>query len=226
MKGGITRRGAGALAVLCLLLAPRGVAADAEADAKVVQVMAKVQRFYDGVKSYRARFSQVFIMRAQDDQQVRSGTVSFATGSRMSFRYDAPHEGRVVSDGKHIRVYIKADKTMYESKLEKSPYSAVLTFLEGKGRLMRDFELRLLDPKRQRVDAGWIIEATPRQATPAYAKVLLYVDEESGRVDRVLILDAQGNSNRFILEQPEVNRKLPAGEFRFSPPRGTKIVKP
>ncbi len=222
----LTRRSVAALALIGLWLAPAGAAADAQADAKVVEVMAKVQRFYDRVKSYRARFSQVFLLRAQDEKQVRSGTVSLATGKRMSFRYDAPHEGRVVSDGKHIRVYIKADKTMYESKLEQSPYSAVFTFLEGKGRLMRDFDLRLIDPQRKRSADGWIVEATPREATPAYAKVVLYVDDETGRVDRILVLDAQGNSNRFVLDGAEVNGKLPAGEFRFTPPRGTKIVKP
>jgi outer membrane lipoprotein carrier protein len=115
---------------------------------------------------------------------------------------------------------------MYVSKLERSPYSAVLTLLEGNGRLMRAFELRLVDPKRAHIKTGRVLEAVPREATPAYEKLLLYVDDDTGRVDRILILDAQGNSNRFELEGAVINGKIPSREFRFSPPAGTKVIKP
>jgi outer membrane lipoprotein carrier protein len=56
--------------------------------------------------------------------------------------------------------------------------------------------------------------------------VLLYVDSATAQVRRVLILDVQGNRNRFDFENPLVNTPVPAGEFTFSPPTGTQIVKP
>jgi outer membrane lipoprotein carrier protein len=45
-------------------------------------------------------------------------------------------------------------------------------------------------------------------------------------VRRVLLLDAQGNKNRFDFKTPEVNKKAPAGEFDFKPPPGTQVIKP
>ena len=74
--------------------------------------------------------------------------------------------------------------------------------------------------------AGWVLEGRPTQATPAYEKVLLYVDAAASQVRRVLILDAQGNRNRFDFDKPLVNTPVPASEFSFAPPAGTQIVKP
>jgi outer membrane lipoprotein carrier protein len=42
----------------------------------------------------------------------------------------------------------------------------------------------------------------------------------------VLILDAQGNRNRFDFNSPLVNTLIPNSEFTFSPPEGTQIVRP
>ena len=46
------------------------------------------------------------------------------------------------------------------------------------------------------------------------------------QVLRVLILDGQGNRNRFDFSKPQVNLALPPGQFQFTPPPGTTIVKP
>ena len=42
-----------------------------------------------------------------------------------------------------------------------------------------------------------MLEGVPKEATPAYQKILLYVDANTYQVRRVLLLDAQGNRNRF-----------------------------
>jgi len=71
-----------------------------------------------------------------------------------------------------------------------------------------------------------VLEGTPKDATPAYRKVLLYVDAATAQVRRVLIVDAQGNRNRFDFEAPVVNTKVEPSEFVLVPPPGTQIVKP
>jgi outer membrane lipoprotein carrier protein len=66
----------------------------------------------------------------------------------------------------------------------------------------------------------------PRDPSPAYQRVLFYVDAATSQVRRVLVLDAQGNRNRFDFDEPVVNEAIPASEFRFVPPPGTALVKP
>ena len=46
----------------------------------------------------------------------------------------------------------------------------------GKGQLTKDFTLRMLDAEKMEFEGGYVLEGTPKDATPAYQKMLLYVD--------------------------------------------------
>jgi len=144
----------------------------------------------------------------------------------MNWVYDAPNGNRVVSDGKTIRVYEKENEQMFETPVKNSQYPAALAFLMGTGKLQQDFSLKLLDAAQMKFEGGYVLEGTPKEATPAYQKVLLYVDAQTNQVRRVLILDAQGNRNRFDFSAPVVNQAVPKTEFEFTAPAGTKVIKP
>ena len=73
---------------------------------------------------------------------------------------------------------------------------------------------------------GYILLGTPKVATPSYQKVLFYVDKATSQVRRVLIVDGQGNLNKFTFESPHVNDAIEPGTFTFTPPPGTNIVRP
>jgi outer membrane lipoprotein carrier protein len=73
---------------------------------------------------------------------------------------------------------------------------------------------------------GYVLVGDPVQPTPAYTKVLFFVDAATWQVRRVLILDGQGNRNRFDFTSPVINQPVPPTQFVFTPPPGTTIVKP
>jgi outer membrane lipoprotein carrier protein len=189
-------------------------------------IAAKVQRFYDSTKTFRATFKQTYSIKVQNVTKVSTGKVVFEKPGKMSWQYDAPNGNRVVSDGNTIKVYEQENQQMYEMAVGKSQYPAALAFLMGKGSLTRDFTLRLLDPAQMKFEGGYVLEGTPKDATPAYQKMLLYVDAQTNQVRRALVLDAQGNRNRFDFEAPAVNEPVAKGEFDFVPPPGTKVIKP
>ncbi|HZO11672.1 MAG TPA: outer membrane lipoprotein carrier protein LolA [Polyangiaceae bacterium] len=184
----------------------------------------RVQRVYDDTKTYQAKFRQTYVIKVQNVRKVSSGRVAFAKPGKLSFRYDEGN--RVVSDGKTVKVYERGNQQMYENEVARSQYPAALAFLIGEGRLSRDFKLRLLDAKRMKVKNAFVLEGVPRDASPAYEKILFYIDAATAQVRRVLVLDAQGNRNRFDFSQPVLNKPVTGGEFRFTPPRGTTVVKP
>jgi outer membrane lipoprotein carrier protein len=41
-----------------------------------------------------------------------------------------------------------------------------------------------------------------------------------------MLIDAQGNRNRFDFIKPVVNEKTAPKEFDFKPPPGTKVIRP
>lgn len=189
-------------------------------------VAARVQKFYDGTKTFRASFKQVYFIKVQNKKKTSSGKVVFEKPGKMSFTYDSPNGNRVVSDGKVIKVYEKEAEQMYETPVKKSQYPAALAFLMGEGKLAKDFTLKLLDSSTMKFEGGYVLQCVPKEASPAYQKMLLYVDGETAQVRRVLILDAQGNKNRFDFSSPVLNKPVDKSEFEFTPPKGTKIIKP
>lgn len=195
---------------------------DQEPDA--AEIGRRVQAFYDRTKSFRAGFDQRYLIKATGVEKKSSGEVIFEKPGKMSWRYTT-NGNRVVSDGKIIRVYERNARRMFESEMGKSPYPAALSFLVGDGKLNTAFSLKKLDAKQLKFEGGWVLEATPKDATPAYKTMILYVDSSTAQVRRVLLLDAQGNRNRFDFAKPSVNAKVQTGEFTFAPPDGTQVVR-
>ncbi len=206
-----------------ILLFPGNVAA---AGPTAEEIGSRVQQFYDSTKTFKANFTQTYTIKVQNVKKVSTGKVVFEKPGKMSWTYDAPNGNRVVSDGTTIKVYEKENEQMYESSVKGSQYPAALSFLMGQGKLTKDFSLRLLDAAQMKFEGGYVLEGTPKEATPAYQKILLYVDAQTNQVRRALILDAQGNKNRFDFTNPTVNQPVTKGEFEFTPPQGTRIIKP
>jgi outer membrane lipoprotein carrier protein len=185
----------------------------------------RVQAFYDKTKTSKATFKQVYTAKAYNKTKEATGSVIFQKPGKMSWRY-TNNGNRIVSDGKLIKVYEKENKQMYEQPLEKSQYPAALAFLVGSGSLRQSFKLTQLDSKQMSFEGGYVLQGEPREATPAYQRMILYVDGATYQVRRVLLIDAQGNKNRFDFSGTQVNLPPPNGEFVFSPPAGTQVVRP
>jgi outer membrane lipoprotein carrier protein len=200
---------------------PAPAAAPSAAD----RIADRVQAFYDKTKTFKAAFKQVYTAKAYNKTKEANGSVIFQKPGKMSWRYDN-NGNRIVSDGKVIKVYEKENKQMYEQPMEKSQYPAALAFLVGQGNLKQSFKLSQLDAKQMNFEGGYVLQGEPREATPAYQRMILYVDGATYQVRRVLLIDAQGNKNRFDFSGTQVNLPPPNGEFVFSPPAGTQVVRP
>ena len=189
------------------------------------QIADRIQTFYEKTRTFKAAFKQVYTAKAYAKTKEGVGTVILEKPGKMSWRY-TNNGNRIVSDGKLIRVYEKENQQMYEQPLDKSPYPAALAFLVGTGSLKQSFKLSKIDPATANFEGGLVLVGEPREATPAYQKMVLFVDAATFQVRRVLLVDAQGNKNRFDFTSTEVNKAPPPGEFSFTPPKGTQVVRP
>ncbi len=148
------------------------------------EIAARVQQFYDATKTFKANFEQTYTIKVQNVKKVSTGKVTFEKPGKMNWIYDAPNGNRVMSDGNTIKVYEKENEQMFETPVKNSQYPAALSFLMGQGKLTKDFALRLLDPAQMKFEGGYVIEGTPKDATPAYQKLLLYIDAQTNQVRR------------------------------------------
>lgn len=198
----------------------------AASSASVDQAVAAVQTFYDKAQTFKSAFQQKFWVKAYNQEKSSHGQVTFSKPGKMDWVYDEPRDNRVVSDGKNIRIYDAANKQMYEQPIAKSQYPVALSFLTGTGRLADGFDFEVVSGQELKFSGGYVLVGTPKQPTPAYAKVLFYVDSATSQVRRVMIIDGQGNRNRFDFVDPRINEPVPSAQFTFTPPPGTSVVHP
>ena len=192
----------------------------------VEQAISGGQAFYDRSQTFKSDFQQKFWVKAYNQEKSSRGHVTFVKPGKMDWAYDDPLDNRVVSDGKTIRIYEAANKQMYEQPVAKSQYPAALSFLTGTGKLADAFDFEFVAGQEMRFSGGYVLVGTPKQPTPAYAKVLFYVDAATSQVRRVMIIDGQGNRNRFDFVDPKVNEPVAPSQFTFTPPPGTSVVRP
>lgn len=189
------------------------------------QLADQMQKFYDQTRTFQASFKQRYWVEAYRKTKDSNGLVTFAKPGQMSWRYKN-NGNRVVSDGKTIKIYEADNKQMYLQPVANSQYPAALSFLVGGGSLKNTFMLKMLDAKAMGFEGGHVMMGVPKSPTPAYQKVFFYVDAKTYQVRRVLMLDAQRNRNRFDFVTPVVNKAIDKSEFSFTPPAGTRIIKP
>jgi outer membrane lipoprotein carrier protein len=192
----------------------------------VTQAVTQVQAFYDKSSTFKSDFQQKFWVKAYNQEKSSRGHVTFAKPGKMDWVYDDPKDNRVVSDGTVIKVYEAANKQEFEQPIDKSQYPAALSFLTGTGKLTDSFDFELVSGDEMKFPGGYVLVGTPKQATPAYSKVLFYVDTATSQVRRVMVIDGQGNRNRFDFVNAKVNEPVTPGQFTFSPPPGTSVVRP
>ena len=189
-------------------------------------VLTKVQNFYDKTTSFSSDFTQEFFVKSHNVKKQSKGRVTFAKPGKMHWEYSEPKDNRVVSDGAVLKVYEAANKQMFEQNVDKSQYPAALSFLVGGGKLSDTFNFELYDGSAMNFTGGQVLVGTPKTPSPAYQKVLFYIDGPTSQVRRVLIVDGQGNRNRFDFDNPKVNETIASDRFKFVPPPGTQVVRP
>lgn len=194
--------------------------------AQTAVMVDKVQAFYDKTTSFQSAFTQEYFVKSHNLRKESKGDVIFEKPGKMDWQYANPAGNRVVSNGQLLKVYEAANKQMFEQPVNASQYPAALSFLVGGGKLANIFDFQLYPGASMNFPGGDVLVGTPKQATPAYTKVLFYVDSASSQVRRVLIVDGQGNRNRFDFENPKVNVQVPPNQFNFTPPPGTQIIRP
>jgi outer membrane lipoprotein carrier protein len=204
---------------------PAPASADGLPDLSADVIAERVQGFYDGAKTFQAQFSQRYTIFAYNKKKESQGKVAFVKPGKMSWRYTS-NGNRVVSDGRLLKVYEADNKQVYEQEVGKSAYPAALSFLLGEGKLTASFAIKKLSAETVEFKGGYVLLAIPREPTPAYQKMLLYVDGKTFQVRRVLLIDAQKNKNVFDFSEPVVNLPVPPSEFQFTAPPGTQVIKP
>ena len=197
--------------------------AEGSADA----IAQKVDAVFAPKKDFTAKFKQKLEQKVSGTKKESTGVAFIERPNKASFKYDAPNKNRMVSDGKTFKAYVAEDSQMFESPVGTNSMAGGLSFfMDGLLKTMSFTFNTKADYK-----GGYVLIGKPRTATAAYDSVMFYINKDllekgdAGCIERIVIIDAQGNKNRFDFTEASFPASIPATEWEFTPPAGTNITK-
>ena len=189
------------------------------------EVVAGIQRQYDGLTDFRARFVQEISLSAMQRTDREEGTLYWKKPQRMLWHYHKPRVKKLIINQRQTWLYIPEDQAAYTQKtgaLLKSQ-TAVRLF-SGFSRLQEDFEIRFAQPSGKDREGNYLLLLTPKGRDTGASDIVVTVDPERHLVIRCRFLDAYGNVTRLSLTQVQTDRRLPDRLFRFEPPPGVDVL--
>ena len=146
---------------------------------------------------------------------------------RIAVTFSDPVGDRIVSDGKHLWVYLPSSTPGQVLKLPADAEGAVVPDLLGAlfDAPRRTFaisggEAATIDGQKTRR-----VVLVPRVASSMpFQRATVWIDDQDPRPVRVQLLDEQGVERTITLTSWSPNAALPVNAFTFIPPKGVKVV--
>lgn len=186
-------------------------------------------------------------MRGDGQMYVRFPTASDPLMFR--FEYYRPLEQEIVFDGSVLWMYMPANRQVIRSEMEGILPSRNdigsgrgVTFLQGLGRLSRDFSITFAYPQNDAA-GNFVLELEPRMSMASIRKMFMVVSREAvlARIDpgrypyrpehafpilSTTVYDHDDNMTTIEFSSRQVNQPLSEMFFSFIPPATAEVVRP
>jgi outer membrane lipoprotein carrier protein len=193
----------------------------ASADARLDELIAKMQQRYETLKGLKADFTQTYQSKRFSDRLIEKGTVYFQKGGLMKWDYREPERKVFLSDGQFYLYYVEQDKQLVkvpfqDNEDQRSP----ALFLAGRGNFQKDFRAEWADPRPD----SHLVKLIPLKPQPDFDHLIVDVDPMKGLILRLVVVDSYDNRTEYAFQNLQENPDLHPRFFAFIPPPGTDII--
>ncbi|HVZ74154.1 MAG TPA: outer membrane lipoprotein carrier protein LolA [Polyangia bacterium] len=192
------------------------------------EVVARIQRRYDGAKDFRAHFTQTLTNAAFGRKSSSAGEVLLKKPGRMRWNYTQPEPKMYLADGNVLWLYEPEDKQAFKQDLKSSQLPAALAFLTGQGKLAAEFDITTPNMKTSPPGYGtstdYVLSLSPKAPQAQVKAILFVVDPTTFDVRETVIFDQQGNVNDLTFSDLRFNTAIPDPTFRWAPPAGVRLI--
>ena len=183
-----------------------------------VALARKVQGYYERTKDLETRFTQAYTYSGFGRRQTSSGLLRVKKPGMMRWDYEKPGQKVVAVKGARLVQWEPEENQAYvDEKFDASAMSAAVTFLLGRGDLVREFDLA--------VDGQGALLLTPKEADPRVQSIALTVGPE-GEVTATRVVDGSGNVNELRFSDVKRNQGLADAVFDVKLPKGVHMLAP
>ncbi|MBM4378231.1 MAG: outer membrane lipoprotein carrier protein LolA [Deltaproteobacteria bacterium] len=180
----------------------------------------RVQAFYEKTRDFTASFQQDYAYHGSKRTQRSTGTVRFKKPALMRWEYAAPSKKSFVLTGDTVYALDAEAQLLTIANLDTNQLSAAVTFLWGRGNLLVEFDIRVLDCSSCQ---GTLLELTHRAKDPRFRLLRMEVDPATAQVTRSIVVDPDGSENAITFKDLNPNAGVEDAAFKLQPPEGTQV---
>lgn len=177
-----------------------------------------LQRFFNQVQRYSARFDQVTLDEAMNPIQESSGNLWIQRPGKFRWNYTVPYEQHIVGDGKQVWVYDVELKQAAVRRMEGALGATPAILLSGKGALEGVFVIKDLGHQGE---LDWV-QLTPKKNDGGFENIR--IGFEKGKIRTLEMIDGFGQTTRVTLRDAKENTQISADKFNFKPPAGVDVI--
>lgn len=180
---------------------------------------------WDKVKSLRATFEQTVTNPLTGRAETARGEYLQQGKNRISVRFTSPEGDRIVADGKALWLYLPS--TTPGQVIRTAPGSGATVDWTAQFLSAPKTRYTIADAGRATVDgrATHALVLTPRKNDAPFTRAKVWVDERDGLIRQFEVVDPSGVKRHVRLTSMRINVPVDASAFRFTPPKGVRVVR-
>ena len=184
--------------------------------AKETNLLQLIQTQYQSIQSFSGHFVQTsHRTNSENVPRKAEGTVSYKRPGKMRWLYAPPEEQLLVTNGETLWLFDPLLENVTVQKLAKLTDGTALSFLLGLGDLNADFKRRKISKSLLENPDGLIVELVPNKQTANLAFIQLEVHPDTYNLQKIALMDQQGNYRTIALESINYNLVLEDKFFEF-----------
>jgi len=210
------------LIVITALILSSLTAAWAQTDVKAKAILANVSRKYRSYDIIKTDFTYTLENQQANTKETQTGTIYVKSKTN---KYKIILKGQeLISDGKTQWTYLKADKEVQLSDIDKDPNTLnpakIFTIYET------GFKYIYTGDTKVNGRVNNVIELTPVDTKRSYFKVRLDIDQLNNQITNAVIFDKNGNRYTYAIDTFTPNMKVSESIFAFDPKQypGVQVV--
>lgn len=218
-----------ALVVLAAALTPQALAdrRGRGADPAVEEILARLDRAQQQIRTLRARIVETRELAVLEKPEVLRGTLYFSRPGRVRWEYDWPERRvYVLADGE-LRGLIPSQKRAERLDISRRQdrIERMLALGQSAEDLRREFRIDRVEQDTTDAAADELrLVPRSRRVRRRVQELRLWVDRETGLLDRIRVVTGGGDIVTLEITEIEVNPELSASLFRLEFPRGVEVA--
>ena len=194
----------------------------------VDSALARAQRAYDAMRTFRAEFTQVLENPMLGAPEHSRGVLFLAPPGRFAMHFTDPAGDRIVADGRWLWIYAPSSV----------PDQVIRQPIPDAGATTPNLFKQFVDRPLERYTASYVradtaggeqvdvLRLVPKVPDLPFREAVMAIARRDGWPRRLSLVEESGQRRELIFQRLESNAVIAPSELRFTVPRGTKIVTP